>query len=304
MSTPGPAQSTEQVEWFATTHWSIVQAARRTDSCRGRAALETLCSLYWPPLYAYVRRRGYTPHDAQDLTQAFFARLLEKDYLQAVDPRKGKFRSFLLVALRHALSDQRDRAMAAKRGGGAEVLSLDADEAEGRYRLEPIERLDAQTIYDPPNLTFPFGTDDFGRDIFSRIIRGTIYSLRVALISVAPNGENAIVVSPGANMAWDEGALADVERAAADAVASENGCRLPRSCGSLDRVRPGGRLNVWLPREPVMAGAPRVRGWTAAHPAVVVQCPGDTKWRTARNGHDPPEAPGSSEALTSGRRTR
>jgi RNA polymerase sigma factor (sigma-70 family) len=106
-----------------------------------------LCRTYWYPLYAYVRREGHAPEEAQDLTQEFFARLLARNSLAQVAPEKGKFRSFLLAALRHFLSDQRDRARAVKRGGGAELLSLDAQEAEERYRLEPAEQLDAEKIY-------------------------------------------------------------------------------------------------------------------------------------------------------------
>ena len=133
---------------FATTHWSVVLAASPCDSPQAREALEKLCRTYWYPLYAYVRREGHSPDDAQDLTQEFFARLLARDSLAQVGPQKGKFRSFLLASLRHFLSDQRSLARAAKRGGGAQVLSLDAMEAEGRYRLEAAERLDAEKIYE------------------------------------------------------------------------------------------------------------------------------------------------------------
>jgi DNA-directed RNA polymerase specialized sigma24 family protein len=133
---------------FTATHWSVVLAATNQESPDAAAALDRLCRAYWYPLYAYVRRQGYGPADAQDLTQEFFARFLARKALAGVAPEKGKFRSFLLVALRHLLSDRRDRASAAKRGGGREVLSLDAEEAEGRYRLEPVERLDAEKIYE------------------------------------------------------------------------------------------------------------------------------------------------------------
>ena len=133
---------------FTTTHWSVVLRAGDGDSPQAASALEQLCRTYWYPLYAYVRREGHTPPDAQDLTQEFFARLLARNSLAQVGPQKGKFRSFLLAALRHFLSDQRDRDRAVKRGGGAEVLSLDAQEAEERYRLEPVERLDAEKIYE------------------------------------------------------------------------------------------------------------------------------------------------------------
>ncbi len=133
---------------FATTHWSVVLSAGDQHTPEGTAALEQLCRTYWYPLYAYVRRDGHSPADAQDLTQEFFAGLLARKSLTQVSPEKGKFRSFLLAALRHSLADQRDRARALKRGGGVEVLSLDAQEAEGRYRLEPVDRLDAEKIYE------------------------------------------------------------------------------------------------------------------------------------------------------------
>ena len=133
---------------FATTHWSVVLAAANQKSPEAAIALERLCRTYWYPLYAYVRRQGYGPADAQDLTQEFFARLLVRNSLAGVAPHRGKFRSFLLVTLRHFLSDQRDWASAAKRGGGRQVLSLDAEEAEGRYCLEPVDGLDAEKIYE------------------------------------------------------------------------------------------------------------------------------------------------------------
>ncbi|MCL4178082.1 MAG: sigma-70 family RNA polymerase sigma factor [Verrucomicrobia bacterium] len=123
-------------------------AAGQTDAPQAGEALEKLCRTCWYPLYAYVRREGYGATDAQDLAQEFFARMLAKNYLGQVGPHKGKFRSFLLAALRHFLSDQRDRARAAKRGGGAEVLSLDAQEAEERYRFEPVDRMDAEKIFE------------------------------------------------------------------------------------------------------------------------------------------------------------
>jgi RNA polymerase sigma-70 factor (ECF subfamily) len=134
--------------WFATTHWSVVLAAGQSTDAQASEALEQLCRTYWYPLYAYVRREGSSATDAQDLTQEFFARLLEKNYLAQVERQKGKFRSFLLAALRHFLADQRDRARAVKRGGGADCLSLDAQTAEGRYRLEPVDRMDAEKIYE------------------------------------------------------------------------------------------------------------------------------------------------------------
>lgn len=133
---------------FATTHWSVVLATAGEDSPQASAALEELCRTYWYPLYAYVRREGYSPPDAQDHTQEFFTRLLARNSLAQVGPEKGKFRSFLLACLCHFLSDQRDRARTVKRGGGADCLSLDAQTAEERYRLEPVDRMDAEKIYE------------------------------------------------------------------------------------------------------------------------------------------------------------
>ena len=119
---------------FATTHWSVVLAAGQDASVAATTALEQLCRTYWYPLYAYLRRRGYGEHDAQDLTQGFLAQLLERRSIQDVAPEKGKFRSFLLASLNYFLADEHDRAMAQKRGGGREVLSLEFQQAEGWYR--------------------------------------------------------------------------------------------------------------------------------------------------------------------------
>lgn len=123
---------------FVTTHWSVVLAVGG-DSPAASAALEELCRTYWYPLYAYVRRKGHDVHDAQDLTQEFFARLLRGDSLLQVHPDKGRFRSFLLAAMNHFLAKQWRRETAQKRGGGQAALSLDAAAAEDRYRLEPVD---------------------------------------------------------------------------------------------------------------------------------------------------------------------
>ena len=111
-------------------------------------ALERLCRAYWYPLYAYVRRKGYTAHDAQDLTQEFFARLLARNSLSAADRRKGKFRSFLLGTLEHFLAKEWRRSHAEKRGGGRTLFSLNAVDAEGRYLLEPADDLTPERIFD------------------------------------------------------------------------------------------------------------------------------------------------------------
>ena len=130
----GPSGANEK--WFTTTHWSVVLAAGRTGSPDAEAALEKLCQDYWYPLYAYVRRRGHGPHDAQDLTQGFFATVLERNFLGSAEQTKGKFRSFLLGALNNFLSRQRQRALAGKRGGGKLMVPLDEESAESLYALE------------------------------------------------------------------------------------------------------------------------------------------------------------------------
>src|SRR5688500_13795796 len=107
-----------------------------------------LCRTYWYPLYAFVRRKGYNPHDAQDLTQAFFARLLAKHYVAQADRERGRFRTYLLAALTHFLADEWDRTQRLKRGGGCEVFSFDAGTAEERYRLEPADEIDASKLYE------------------------------------------------------------------------------------------------------------------------------------------------------------
>jgi RNA polymerase sigma-70 factor (ECF subfamily) len=131
---------------FATTHWSVVLATTDQNSPQAAVALEQLCRTYWYPLYAYVRHRGHSPEDAQDLTQEFFYRLLQKEYLAQVDPRKGKFRSFLLAAINHFLANEWDRARTLKRGAGQPLISLDT--AETRYRTEPSESMSADRIFE------------------------------------------------------------------------------------------------------------------------------------------------------------
>jgi RNA polymerase sigma-70 factor (ECF subfamily) len=124
-----------------------VLAAGQNDTADARDALAKLCQTYWYPLYAYVRQRGCSPHDAEDLTQEFFARLLEKNTLGAITREKGKFRSFLLTALYHFLVDEWKKARTQKRGGGR-VVSLDARDAETRYRREPLESLTPETLFE------------------------------------------------------------------------------------------------------------------------------------------------------------
>ena len=134
---------------FSPTHWSVVLAAAgRSDSTHARDALEKLCRNYWLPIYAFVRRQGHNPPDAQDLTQEFFTRLLEHNYLAAVDREKGRFRSFLLASLKHFLANEWDKARAQKRGGGRAFISIDAAAAESSVSLEPADAVTADKIFE------------------------------------------------------------------------------------------------------------------------------------------------------------
>src|SRR4051812_39800149 len=119
---------------FPTTLWTVVLHAGQDEAGQGRAALARLCEGYWYPLYSFVRHRGYSPDDAQDLTQGFFAHLLEKRALGHAAPELGRFRTFLLASLKNFLANEWDRAHARKRGGGRSIVPLDPESAESRYR--------------------------------------------------------------------------------------------------------------------------------------------------------------------------
>lgn len=133
---------------FALTHWSVVVAAAGSDSTHARTALEKLCRTYWQPIYAFVRRQGHSAHDAQDLTQEFFARLLEKKSLADVDRAKGRFRSFLLASLKHFLANEWDKARAEKRGGGRVLIPIDANAAESSCGVDPADGVTAEKIFE------------------------------------------------------------------------------------------------------------------------------------------------------------
>jgi RNA polymerase sigma-70 factor (ECF subfamily) len=133
---------------FATTHWSVVLAAGEKTTARSTAALEQICRTYWHPLYAYVRCRGHSPEDAKDLTQEFFFRLVQKDYLAQVDPRRGKFRSFLLAAMNHFLAKEWARGRTLKRGGRITFVPLDEAQAEQRYQAEFAGTRSPEEIFD------------------------------------------------------------------------------------------------------------------------------------------------------------
>jgi RNA polymerase sigma-70 factor (ECF subfamily) len=145
---PGPAAVQRGSGEFRTTHWSVVLRAGQSDSGLARAALEDLCQGYWYPIYSFVRRRGFSPEDAQDLTQEFFSRLLANGGLATVHPAKGRFRSFLLASLKNLLANEWNRARTQKRGGGVPLLSLDEKAAEERFQLEPQENATPETIFE------------------------------------------------------------------------------------------------------------------------------------------------------------
>jgi RNA polymerase sigma factor (sigma-70 family) len=135
---------------FATTHWSLVVAAKPDEASRTRArkALEELCRAYWYPLYAFVRYRGHSSDDAQDLTQSFFVRIIEAGGFSSADPQRGRFRSYILGAMKHFLANEWHRAHAQKRGGGARLIELDALDRSARYALEPARSTDPDAGFD------------------------------------------------------------------------------------------------------------------------------------------------------------
>ena len=133
---------------FATTQWSLVLSAADRSSPRFQQALAELCGAYWYPLYAFVRRRGASAFEAEDLTQEFFLALVDKEFLAATGPEKGRFRTFLLLCLKRFLANERDRQRAQKRGGGRTLVSINRDEAESRYQAEPADAATPERIYE------------------------------------------------------------------------------------------------------------------------------------------------------------
>ena len=163
---------------FATTQWSVVLAAGATTSAESREALEQLCRAYWFPLYAYLRRRGHSSHDAQDLVQDCLTHLIERRAFRSVDPDKGRFRSFLIACLNHCVADAGDRNRAQKRGGGTALLALDEAQADQLYQLEARKDLGADRLFDDAAIGLALGTDssiavaitsDFGAAGFNAI---------------------------------------------------------------------------------------------------------------------------------------
>jgi RNA polymerase sigma factor (sigma-70 family) len=142
-ATPAPPR-----DYFATTRWTVVLAAGAQSTPQADVALEELCRTYWYPLYAYTRRHGHSHEDAEDLAQSFFARFLQKNYLEKLRGEHGKFRAFLLASLKHFLANEWDRSQRQKRGGGIPPLSLDWHDADTRYQIEPADNLTPDKIYD------------------------------------------------------------------------------------------------------------------------------------------------------------
>ena len=145
---PPPEGHGRHTDDIASTRWSVVLAAGARESPASHEALETLCQTYWYPLYAYIRRRVGSENEAQDLTQAFFAKLLENNYVAAADPQRGKFRAFLLTSLKHFLVNEWKKQRTQKRGGGKLPISLDLSDAESRYRLEPANQQTPEKIFE------------------------------------------------------------------------------------------------------------------------------------------------------------
>lgn len=144
-SEPGPGP---RPDYFATTHWTVVLAAGRNSTVQSAGALEELCRTYWYPLYSYARHRGYAKADAEDLVQGFFARFLERNYLSELSAEKGRFRAFLLMSFKHFLANEWDKVNRQKRGGGVEHLSLDWEQAEGRYQTDSAHASNPERAFD------------------------------------------------------------------------------------------------------------------------------------------------------------
>jgi len=149
MSSPSPASSRPASgDCFVSTRWTVVLAAGHKSSPQSDRALAELCQIYWYPLYAYVRRQGHSREDAEDLVQGFFARFLERNYLEGLSNEQGRFRAFLLACMKHYLANEFDKATRQKRGGGVQNLSLDWQDADARFHLEPLDYASPDRAYD------------------------------------------------------------------------------------------------------------------------------------------------------------
>ena len=184
---------------FSTTRWSLVIAAGADKASPVvREALATLCETYWYPLYAFLRGRGYSAEDAQDLTQAFFARLLEKEAIRQADPARGRFRSFLLASLRNFAANEYHRDSALKRGGEVAVLSLDIETAEGRFQHEPATHETPERVFDR---------------LWASALLGRVLSRLQAETTVARDGRTAVFERLKPYLTGDEPQLSYAETA-------------------------------------------------------------------------------------------
>jgi DNA-directed RNA polymerase specialized sigma24 family protein len=204
-SDQSPADGVSRAENFNTTHWSEVLLAGQSKAPQSDAALEKLCRTYWYPLYAYVRRQGHSAHDAQDLTQEFFARLLEKKYLNLADQARGQFRSFLLKSLHHFLVNDWVRGQALKRGGGQKVFSLDEAKAECGYQQEPAVQ-PPECLYDQRWAVTLLNTamERLGRDYAAAGKRDLFERLKSLLLNEGSSEAYAELTGP---LAMSEGAI-------------------------------------------------------------------------------------------------
>ena len=148
MSDEDQKAAAAQARTFATTHWSVVLAACRPAAEHSSVALERLCATYWYPIFAFLRRSGHDPADAQDLAQSYFAHLLGKGRLASVDPAKGRFRSFLIASLKNFLANEHDKLQTIRRGGRVRFLHIDAENSEQRYKFEPFHELTPDKLFE------------------------------------------------------------------------------------------------------------------------------------------------------------
>ncbi len=201
-----PSTATPEGNWFQTTHWSVVLNAGQVDPSAAHEALARLCKDYWPPLYTYVRSVGNSAMDAEDLTQAFFARLMEKNWLAQADPEKGRFRCFLLGALKNFLANEWRRSQAVKRGGGKAVVSLD-DTAELSYAAATASDLTPEKLYQRRWALELFERAlNRLRDQYSVLGKGTLYDALKDYLSVeVPDG---VYAKLGAQLQMSPGAVA------------------------------------------------------------------------------------------------
>jgi RNA polymerase sigma-70 factor (ECF subfamily) len=189
---------------FVTTNWSCVLSARQSGE-ESRRALAALCHAYWYPLYAFVRRSGCAPDEAQDVVQGFFLRLIERDYLSQADRDRGRFRSFLLAAIRHYLSESRRFDRALRRGGGAPIVSIDFVAGERRFALEPVDRESAEKLFERRWATtiLEQALAELEREHADRGQAGQFNALRTFLVADSDGGSiqqaaDALKLTPGA----------------------------------------------------------------------------------------------------------